>query len=166
MTTDFATYVAGLPKILAGASMLCRSADGRILIVEPNYRDDGTWTLPGGTIESDQDETPRQGARRETAEEIGLDLEPGALLVLDWSSGPGRPPSVSFLYDGGVLSQEQLAAVRLQEEELDSWRLIDPAETDRYFAPGQAGRIRAALAALAAGTGTAELVGGRPVTAG
>lgn len=162
MTTDYATYIAGLPKILAGASMLCRSADGRILIVEPNYRDDGTWTLPGGTIESDHDETPREGARRETAEEIGLDVVPGALLMIDWSSGPGRPPSVSYLYDGGVLSDEQLGAVRLQEEELDSWLLIDPAEADRYFSPGQAGRIRAALAALAAGSGPAELVNGRP----
>ncbi|CAG6396187.1 NUDIX hydrolase [Streptomyces cocklensis] len=162
MTTDYARYIAGLPKILAGASMLCRSADGRILIVEPNYRDDGTWTLPGGTIESDRDETPREGARRETAEEIGLDLVPGALLMIDWSSGPERPPSVSYLYDGGVLSDRQLAAVRLQEEELDSWRLIEPAETDRYFSPGQAGRIRAALAALTGGTGPAELVNGRP----
>ncbi|UWE11513.1 NUDIX domain-containing protein [Actinacidiphila bryophytorum] len=162
MTTDYATYIAGLPKILAGASMLCRSADGRILIVEPNYRDDGTWTLPGGTIESDREETPREGARRETAEEIGLDVAPGALLVIDWSSAPGRPPSVSYLYDGGVLSAEQLAAVRLQEEELDSWLLVDPAEVDRYFGPGQAGRIRAALAALAAGAGPAELVNGRP----
>lgn len=162
MTTEYATYIAGLPKILAGASMLCRAAGGRILIVEPNYRDDGTWTLPGGTIESDRDETPREGARRETAEEIGLDVVPGALLVIDWSSGPGRPPSVSYLYDGGVLSDGQLAAVRLQEAELDSWLLIDPAEADRYFSPGQAGRIRAALAALAAGSGPAELVNGRP----
>jgi hypothetical protein len=69
---------------------------------------------------------------------------------------------VSYLYDGGVLSDRQLAAVRLQEEELDSWRLIEPAETDRYFSPGQAGRIRAALAALTGGTGPAELVNGRP----
>ncbi|WP_327288106.1 NUDIX hydrolase [Streptomyces sp. NBC_01198] len=166
MTTDFASYIAGLPRILAGASMLCRSADGRILIVEPNYRHDGTWNLPGGTIESDQGETPRQGARRETAEEVGLDVAPGPLLVVDWSSAPGRPPWVSYLYDGGVLSEEQLASVRLQEEELDSWRLMDPAETERYFGRGQAGRIRAALAALADGTGTAELVNGRPATDG
>jgi ADP-ribose pyrophosphatase YjhB (NUDIX family) len=166
MTTEYARYIAGLPKIIAGAAVLCRSADGRILIVEPNYRDDGTWTLPGGTIESDRDETPRQGARRETAEEIGLDVAPGALLALDWSSAAGRPPLVSYLYDGGVLSDEQLAAVRLQEAELDAWRLIDPADVGRYFAPGQAGRIRAALAALAAGTGPAELVNGSPADDG
>ncbi|NUP39630.1 MAG: NUDIX hydrolase [Streptomyces sp.] len=167
MTTDFATYIASLPRILAGASVLFRAADGRILIVEPNYRDDGTWTLPGGTIESDRNETPRQGARRETAEEIGLDVEPGALLALEWTTaGPVRPPSVSFLYDGGVLSEEQLASVRLQEEELDSWKLVDAAEADRWLSPLAALRVRAALDALASGRTPVELVDGRPADGG
>src|SRR5256885_1221656 len=124
MTTDFATYIAGLPRILAGANTLFRSQDGRILLVEPNYRQDGTWTLPGGPIESDEGETPRQAARRETAEEIGLDVTPGALIAVDWVTGPGRPPLASYLYDGGVLTEAQFAAIRLQAEELDSWRLL------------------------------------------
>lgn len=41
--------------------------------------------LPGGTIEPDDRETPHQGARRETAEEIGLDREPGRLLAVRWA---------------------------------------------------------------------------------
>lgn len=162
MTTDFDAYIAGLPKIIAGANTLFRSADGRVLLVEPNYRDDGTWTLPGGTIESDDGETPRQAARRESLEEIGLDAPPGALLAVDWITGRGgRPPLVTYLYDGGVLTEQQLAAVRLQEEELDSWRLTPVEELDRYLTPGAARRVRAALAALLAGTGPAELVNGR-----
>jgi ADP-ribose pyrophosphatase YjhB (NUDIX family) len=165
-TTDFATYIAGLPKIIAGANTLFRSADGRILIVEPNYRDDGTWTLPGGTIESDRGETPRQAARRESAEEIGLDIEPGRLLAIDWVIGVGRPPLASYLYDGGVLDEERLAAVRLQEEELDSWKLVTADEIGSYLAPAAAHRVHAALAALAAGTGPAELENGRPAGGG
>jgi 8-oxo-dGTP pyrophosphatase MutT (NUDIX family) len=165
MSTDFATYLAGLPRILAGANTLFRSADGRLLLVEPNYRDDGTWTLPGGTIESDQGETPREAARRETLEEIGLDVVPGALLALDWVISPGRPPLTSFLYDGGVLSEQQLAAIRLQEEELDSWELVPADAIDRYLTPGATRRIRAALTALPPATGPAELVNGRPATA-
>lgn len=161
MTIDFATYIAGLPKILAGANTLFRSTDGRLLLVEPNYRDDGTWTLPGGTIESDQGETPRQAARRETVEEIGLDVAPGALLAVDWVMGPGRPPLASYLYDGGVLTEQQLGAIRLQEEELDSWRLVAEADLPGYLTPGAARRVRAGLAALLAGTGPAELVNGR-----
>ncbi|MBY8877949.1 NUDIX domain-containing protein [Actinacidiphila acidipaludis] len=161
MSTDFAAYIAGLPKILAGANTLFRSADGRVLLVEPNYRDDGTWTLPGGTVESDDGETPRQAARRESLEEIGLDLPPGALLAVDWIVWPGRPALTSFLYDGGVLTEQQLSAVHVQEEELDSWRLVSVEELDRYLTAGAARRVRAALAALFAGTGPAELVNGR-----
>jgi ADP-ribose pyrophosphatase YjhB (NUDIX family) len=46
-TQDFATYIAGLPRILAGAAALFRDAEGRVLLVEPNYREG--WALPGGT---------------------------------------------------------------------------------------------------------------------
>lgn len=102
-TQDFATYIAGLPRVLAGAAALFRDADGRVLLVEPNYRDG--WALPGGTVESDDGETPRQGARRETAEEIGLDIELGRLLAVDWVHGTARPPLVAYLYDGGVLAE-------------------------------------------------------------
>ncbi|MFD7323057.1 NUDIX domain-containing protein [Streptomyces sp. NPDC059875] len=159
-TTDYATYIAGLPRVLAGAAALFRDAAGRVLIVEPNYREG--WTLPGGTIESDTGETPRQAARRETAEEIGLDLELGALLAVDWSHGAGRPPIVAYVYDGGVLSEERFAAIRLQEEELLSWKLIDPAEATAHL-PGSLGlRVLAALDALATGHGPAELENGRP----
>ena len=165
MTTDFDTYIAGLPKILASASTLFRSADGRVLLVEPNYRDDGTWTLPGGTIESDSGESPRQGARRETLEEIGLDVPPGALLAVDWVAGARRPPLSLYLYDGGVLTERQLDAIRLQEEELDSWRLVPVDELETYLYDNGARRIRAGLAALLAGTGPAELVNGYPAEA-
>jgi ADP-ribose pyrophosphatase YjhB (NUDIX family) len=160
-TQDFATYIAGLPRVLAGAAAIFRDAEGRVLLVEPNYRDG--WALPGGTIESDDGETPRQGARRETAEEIGLDREPGRLLAVDWVHGTARPPLVAYVYDGGVLGEDDLKAIRLQEEELLSWRLVPHEELSEYM-PGSLGRrVLAALDVLADGTGTAELENGRRV---
>ncbi|MGW0629417.1 NUDIX domain-containing protein [Streptomyces sp. NPDC002758] len=160
-TQDFATYIAGLPRVLAGAAALFRDAEGRVLLVEPNYRDG--WALPGGTIESDDGETPRQGARRETAEEIGLDVELGRLLAVDWVHGTGRPPLVAYLYDGGVLSAGDLRSIRLQEEELLSWRLI-PREEITDHLPGALGRrVLTALDVLAEGSGTAELENGNRV---
>ncbi|WP_409468539.1 NUDIX domain-containing protein [Streptomyces sp. HC307] len=160
-TPDFATYIAGLPRVIAGAAALFRDTEGRVLLVEPNYRDG--WALPGGTIESDDGETPRQGARRETAEEIGLDRELGRLLAVDWVHGTARPPLVAYLYDGGVLGEEDLKAIRLQEEELLSWRLV-PREDLTDFLQGALGRrVQAALDILADGSGTAELENGHRV---
>ncbi|MEE1665506.1 NUDIX hydrolase [Streptomyces sp. WAC07094] len=150
-TPDFATYIASLPRVLAGAAALFRDAEGHVLLVEPNYRDG--WALPGGTIESDTGETPRQGARRETEEEIGLDVELGRLLAVDWVHGTARPPLVAYLYDGGVLAENDLKSIRLQEEELLT-----------AYLPGELGRrVLAALEVLAEGTGTAELENGHRV---
>lgn len=157
---DYASYIAGLPRVLAGAGVIFRDAEGRLLLVEPNYRD--TWILPGGTVESDRGESPRQAARRETAEEIGLDIEPGALLTVDWVRGTGRPPLVSYLYDGGVLDAGRLAAIRLQQEELLSWRLVHWDEAQTLVNRELALRIGAALKALADGRGPAELEDGVP----
>ncbi|MFD1662421.1 NUDIX domain-containing protein [Streptomyces caeni] len=160
-TPDFAAYIASLPRIIAGAAALFRDAEGRVLLVEPNYRDG--WTLPGGTIESDDGETPRQGARRETAEEIGLDVGLGRLLAVDWVHGVGRPPLVAYVYDGGVLAEDDIKAIRLQEEELLSWRFV-PRDGLTGYLPGELGlRVLAALDVLAEGAGTAELENGHRV---
>ncbi|MFF3705272.1 NUDIX domain-containing protein [Streptomyces phaeochromogenes] len=160
-TPDYATYIAGLPRVLVGAAALFRDAEGRVLLVEPNYREG--WALPGGTVESDDGETPRQGARRETLEEIGLDLEIGRLLAVDWVPGTTRPPIVAYLYDGGVLSEDQFKAIRLQEEELLSWRLVAREDLSEYIPGSLGGRVLASLDALATGAGTVELENGRPV---
>jgi ADP-ribose pyrophosphatase YjhB (NUDIX family) len=160
-TPDFATYIAGLPRVLAGAAVLFQDGAGRVLLVEPNYREG--WALPGGTIESDDGETPRQGARRETLEEIGLDVELGRLLAVDWVHFTGRPPLVAYLYDGGVLDEEALKAIRLQEEELLSWRLVPREELTEYLSGTLGRRVLVALDVLAAGSGTAELENGHRV---
>ncbi|MDQ0773426.1 ADP-ribose pyrophosphatase YjhB (NUDIX family) [Streptomyces aurantiacus] len=160
-TLDFDTYIAGLPRVLLGAAALFRDTEGRVLLVEPNYREG--WALPGGTVESDAGETPRQGAHRETLEEIGLDLTIGRLLAVDWVPGAGHPPGVAYLYDGGVLTEEQFTSIRLQESELLSWRLVPREELPQYM-PGSLGRrVAAALDVLAAETGTAELENGHRV---
>ncbi|WP_053739993.1 NUDIX domain-containing protein [Streptomyces sp. NRRL WC-3618] len=160
-TQDFATYIAGLPRVLSGAAALFRDADGRILLVEPNYREG--WALPGGTIESDDGETPRQGARRETLEEIGLDREIGRLLAVDWVHIAGHPPLVAYLYDGGVLGEDELKAITLQEEELLSWRLVSREDLAEYLRGSLGRRVLHALDVLAEGAGTAELENGERV---
>ncbi|TLS46157.1 NUDIX hydrolase [Streptomyces montanus] len=158
---EFAAYIAGLPRVLSGAAALFRDAEGRVLLVEPNYREG--WALPGGTIESDDGETPRQGARRETLEEIGLDRELGQLLAVDWVYRPGWPPLVAYLYDGGVLAEDDLKAIRLQEEELLSWRMVERAELTDHLLGTLGSRVLVALDVLAEGSGPAELENGHRV---
>ncbi|MFD9075816.1 NUDIX domain-containing protein [Streptomyces lasiicapitis] len=161
-TLDYATYIAGLPRVLAGAASVIRDRAGRVLLVQPNYREG--WALPGGTVESDEGESPRQGARRETVEEIGLDVAPGGLLAVDWVPGTAsRPPLVAFLYDGGVLADDRFEEIRLQEDELLAWRLATREELPEYLSAPLARRVLAALDALDAGTGAGELENGRRV---
>ncbi|MFI1001956.1 NUDIX domain-containing protein [Streptomyces galbus] len=162
MTSEnYAAYIASLPRVLVGAAALFRDAEGRVLLVEPNYREG--WALPGGTVESDDGESPRQGARRETLEEIGLDRELGRLLAVDWVPGTDRPPLVAYLYDGGVLDEDDLKAIRLQEEELLSWRLVPREDLPGYLLGSLGRRVLAALDALADGSGPVELEAGHPV---
>jgi 8-oxo-dGTP diphosphatase len=116
---------------------------GRVLLVEPNYKD--YWEIPGGLIEVG--ETPSQGCRREIAEELGLAREPGRLLVVDWAPHPEWGDRVLFVFDGGVLTDPDIAAIRLQPEELDSYEFLPPAEALDRLIPRLQRRVSAALQA-------------------
>jgi len=145
-TAEEAWY-AGLPTMFGSAAALFTDPAGRVLLVKPNYRDH--WTLPGGILE--HGEPPHAGCRREVAEEIGLDIAPGRLLAIDWSPPDGvRPrPIVHFMFDGGVLDEH--VPIRLQEEELDGYRFVEPGELAGYLPAFLAARTSAALAGRAAG---------------
>ncbi|MEU4198006.1 NUDIX hydrolase [Kribbella sp. NPDC026611] len=96
---------ARFPKKTVAGGALIRDRAGRILFLEPTYKP--TLDIPGGIVEFD--ESPYDACRREVREEIGLDLEIGALLVVDWV--PARGPwtdSIAFVFDGGVLEQTEL----------------------------------------------------------
>jgi ADP-ribose pyrophosphatase YjhB (NUDIX family) len=73
--------------VCAGA--VVRRPDGRILVVRRAHPpSEGMWSIPGGRAEPG--ETLRATARREVAEETGLDIEVGALLGR--TELPGRTP--------------------------------------------------------------------------
>jgi 8-oxo-dGTP diphosphatase len=60
-------YTATLPTKRIAASVLFTGSDGRILLVEPTYKD--YWEVPGGAVEAG--ESPRAAAVREVGEELG-----------------------------------------------------------------------------------------------
>jgi ADP-ribose pyrophosphatase YjhB (NUDIX family) len=66
------------PVVCAGA--VVRDDAGRLLLVRRGQPPaTGTWTLPGGRVESG--ESPAEAARREVAEETGLVVRIGELLA-------------------------------------------------------------------------------------
>lgn len=139
----------------AGALFLDEA--GRLLLVEPTYKP--TWEIPGGQVEPG--ETPRAACVRELREELGLALEPGRLVVVDWAPRDGVD-RVLFVFDGGTLSADQPAAIVLPPDELASWAFVAQEEVALRTAPWLARRIAAALAARAAGV-TRYLESGVPV---
>jgi len=101
-------YVASLARKRMAAGALCRDRAGRVLLVDPVYRD--TWDLPGGAVEAE--ESPQAACRREVAEELGLDRPVGRVLALDWvPSRPERPEGLIVVYDGGVLAANDIEAI-------------------------------------------------------
>ena len=131
---------------------------GRVLIVEPTYKDH--WEIPGGMIEAG--ETPGEACVREVAEELGLTVRLGRLLVVDWAPHPTVGDRVLFVFDGGVLTPSRLAEISLQADELASYALIDQKEIESRLIPRLARRLRAAVSARATNT-TAYLEHGLPV---
>ncbi|MEV0410640.1 NUDIX hydrolase [Streptomyces sp. NPDC050448] len=159
---DAASHRAARPKALTAASVLYTDAAGGILLVEPTYGRPDRWNLPGGGIDSDLGETPRAAARREVQEELGLDLEPGRLLGVNWAHKPGYPARIRFLYDGGVLDAATLARIRLAPFELLRWRAVPASELRALVKPSLRRQIEACLRARSEGSGPLELHAGRP----
>jgi 8-oxo-dGTP pyrophosphatase MutT (NUDIX family) len=145
--TREAAWFAQLPTAVLAAAALFTDSAGRVLLVKPSYRDH--WSLAGGILE--HGEPPHIGCRREVSEEIGLDIEPGPLLVIGWMAPDGvrTRPVVHFVFDGGVLADG--TSIRLQESELDDYRFVEAADTDRYLPPFISARVAAALRGRSAG---------------
>jgi 8-oxo-dGTP pyrophosphatase MutT (NUDIX family)/GNAT superfamily N-acetyltransferase len=160
------SHYAGLPQKIIGSGAVFFDSQGRVLIVEPSYKDH--WEIPGGVVEDA--EAPYAGACREVLEEIGIERALGRLLVVDWSAPRGRRKVdiVAFIFDGGVLSDDEIAAIRLQEDELRGYRFCRVDETVNEAAgllpPILTKRVAAAVRARAGGH-TAYLEGGDPVGA-
>lgn len=121
-------FFASLPKVYASGAVILRDERDRVLIEKPSYRDH--WLLPGGHVDPDED--VRMTARREVREELGLDIEVGRLLTVNWLPAlaeSGRPMGVHFVFDGGVVPADVLEReVVLQESELEDWRLVEESQ--------------------------------------
>jgi len=151
-------FTMRLPTKRVAADCLVFDPAGRFLVVEPTYK--SAWDVPGGVAEVD--EPPRRAARREVGEELGLELEPGALLAVDWVAGDGDVTEVmAFLFDGGVIG-EPAASLTLQADELGSARFVTLVEAEQLMDAEAFARVEAAIDARARQT-TVYLECGREI---
>ncbi len=129
-----------LPTKRLAACVLLFDDDGRLLVLETTYRTE--WLVPGGIVE--RNESPWEGARREVREEIGLDLGQLEFAAVDWrSSDDEYDDSLHFVFDGGVLSADQKAAIRADGIEIAGYRFADRAEAEKLLEPHLCKRIMA-----------------------
>ncbi|MFF7372302.1 NUDIX domain-containing protein [Streptomyces tricolor] len=129
------------PRMAAGA--LFFDAAGRVLMVEPSYKD--YWEIPGGYVEVG--ESPLHAAIREVQEELGITPPIGRLLAVDWAPNEAEGDKVLYLFDGGQLTKDDLRAITLQPEELKSFEFVSPAQIAERTIPRLARRILAAAEA-------------------
>ena len=146
-----------LPGIPVSAGALIFDPAGRLLILKPTYK--SGWTIPGGVMEADG-ESPWEACRREVREETGLEVSHGRLAAMDFRRPrPGRPGGIRFLFDCGPVSDEALAGLKLQPEEISEARLVPLADALALLR----GPIRRRVRAATGGRSLVYLEDGRPV---
>ncbi len=146
-----------VPRIPASAGALIFDRAGRLLVLKPNYKKG--WTIPGGQVEAGG-ESPWDACRRETQEECGLQITAGRLVCVDFlRPKPSRPGGVRFLFDCGAFTDEQLAAITLQEAEIKEHRLAELTEANLLLS----GPVRRRVSAGVAAQRCVYLENGRPV---
>ncbi|MET3982909.1 NUDIX hydrolase [Streptomyces sp. PvR034] len=127
------------------AGVLLFDDHDRVLLVDPTYKPG--WEFPGGVVEAG--EAPARAGVREVAEELGVVLDqPPGLLVIDWEP-PCSPAygGLRLIFDGGRLSPEAAARVRLPGPELRAWRFVTEAEAAGLLPRHRFERLRWALRA-------------------
>ncbi|MET9450319.1 NUDIX hydrolase [Streptomyces cinerochromogenes] len=71
----------------------------------------------------------------------------GRLLAVDWAPNDAEGDKVLYLFDGGQLSQDRLASIELQPDELKSFAFVSADQLAERTIPRLARRIRAAVEA-------------------
>ncbi|MFD1147645.1 NUDIX domain-containing protein [Saccharothrix hoggarensis] len=134
-----------IPAKGSAGGALIRDERGRILFVKPRYKP--VLDIPGGI--ADANESPKAACHREIQEEIGLTLQLGALLVVDWvpRNGVWRD-SHQFVFDGGVLAVEQISVLRSHDDELQGFIFLALDDAQPRIHPSLFRRLRLAVEAV------------------
>jgi 8-oxo-dGTP pyrophosphatase MutT (NUDIX family) len=134
-----------LPRKNVASGALIRDDAGRVLFVSPTYKP--FLEIPGGLTEDD--ESPQAGCQREIHEELGIRVAVGKLLLIDWMPTHGVwQDSIQMIFDGGVLSPEQVDRIHLGTDELHGFEFVELNAAKARLRPSKARRVQLAYQAL------------------
>ncbi|WP_051814011.1 NUDIX hydrolase [Kitasatospora sp. MBT63] len=140
---------------------------GSFLITDPQDRilgmrstiNPAVWNFPGGNVEHGS--APFATALIEAEEELGLVLaaenpeivaQRRLIAVIHEQAGPEYPaPVCGYVFDGGVLTPEQQARIRLDPAEHTEWRFETAHDWHALMEPYRYQRLRQVLRAHRAG---------------
>jgi ADP-ribose pyrophosphatase YjhB (NUDIX family) len=147
-----------LPRKRAISQLLVRDEDDRVLLCNLTYKPD--WDLPGGVVEVG--ESPQLAVSREVAEELGLELPAGRLLLTDWlPPWSGWDDALCLVFDGGRHPAAVLDTMVREQREIRAAEFCTPDQVAGRCAEFTARRVSAALANLDGG-GPAYVESGHP----
>ncbi|QQS60356.1 NUDIX hydrolase [Candidatus Falkowbacteria bacterium] len=120
---------SNLPKKRMGSGIILLNEHNEILLTKSPYKD--YWTVPGGSV--DENESPRRACIREIKEEIGLDILDVRFMCVDYQNNSEKGESLQFLFYGGILTQQQIHAITLQEEEISEYTFLPLLEAQKLL---------------------------------
>jgi RimJ/RimL family protein N-acetyltransferase len=121
-----------LPTKRAIAQGVLRNAAGEALLCELTYK--AEWDLPGGVV--DPAESPAQCLVREVREELGLEVEPRALLAVNWlPPWRGWTDATVFVFDLGIGPDDLVSRTALQPREIRALHWCGEEELEERVAP-------------------------------
>lgn len=133
-----------LAKKPASGGVIYRDKQGQILLVKQTYSE--FWTIPGGS--SIHLESPKECARREVAEELGIELPVKRLLLLEYHNHTGQRDFIHFIFDGGIIGQKQINQIVLQAEEIETFGLFELKQAKKIMSQWSRERISFILEAI------------------
>ncbi len=119
-----------MTRLAAGARIL--NLSGELLIVKPSYK--SYWHIPGGVVE--KSESPLEACVREVREEIGWSIEPECLLAVNHEREKTDYQSkVIFVFDGGIISDQDISQLVLQKNEISEIKFIPLKSCSDFLDP-------------------------------